>query len=658
MCARAVEDDTRDGQTFGSQLVWLRVGLKMPSDDNDAHSGSERLATLGTSTHRSRNPGHPRIPVNKRKRKLGGKNARASALKKRGSNISKMKRLGGDLDVLDKELDERAGKAGREVQHESEGRAPPYARHFHLQNAPQTQSLQRQISVIMADLNTDREEGSRLTIPEVKVIVRDDPSLLEGYTTEEEAQMLADLEAKRDRKCRGRVPTTSPRMRISSAPWPAWWRSARTWSASRCSREATFTTRPPPPPSVPGVRWIFFRDILKKEPADVSALFELWAVNREKGTTGGNTLRAMQKECTRHDTHWAQRTKIAMNYENYISSMVEGKNVGLVGWPQGVAFKRMSLQSALPPLKILRDALKAGTCRWKVLTPTERERILKNFETWSRRGGEEFERQEEGERLSEELSEEDESGGEQASRGSGITVRQKLLALVEDAVKKGEGKGKASSNARFTKKARAPHEDTSTRRKKKDATAKPKKTRAGDSELPTKKRKKASAGDGNTDGEPPTKEKRKKASAEEDDSAPPAKRKKTSPREDEPAAPAVAKPRPKPRRLAKKAASPTVPVRSVSPTPPHLLHPPQQPLPNAPSPPLLLRIPCPLPRAHAPRSPATSAPASQAAPGRPWSRGSEAAPRGSARSYTMFLIFFLGDFLFGKGRTRHHGGDA
>jgi hypothetical protein len=63
----------------------------------------------------------------------------------------------------------------------------------------------------------------------------------------------------------------------------------------------------------------FFRDILKKEPADVSALFELWAVNREKGascvltaqflffvrsnvfaagTTGGNTLRAMQKECT------------------------------------------------------------------------------------------------------------------------------------------------------------------------------------------------------------------------------------------------------------------------------------------------------------------------------------------------------------------------
>jgi hypothetical protein len=60
----------------------------------------------------------------------------------------------------------------------------------------------------------------------------------------------------------------------------------------------------------------FFRDVLKKEPADVSALFELWAVNREQGTSclltvqfffsvsnvfagkGPNTLRAMQKECT------------------------------------------------------------------------------------------------------------------------------------------------------------------------------------------------------------------------------------------------------------------------------------------------------------------------------------------------------------------------
>ena len=28
----------------------------------------------------------------------------------------------------------------------------------------------------------------------------------------------------------------------------------------------------------------FFREVLKKDPADVSTLFELWAVSRERGT--------------------------------------------------------------------------------------------------------------------------------------------------------------------------------------------------------------------------------------------------------------------------------------------------------------------------------------------------------------------------------------
>ncbi|KAJ7132020.1 hypothetical protein C8R44DRAFT_576852, partial [Mycena epipterygia] len=132
----------------------------------------------------------------------------------------------------------------------------------------------------------------------------------------------------------------------------------------------------------------FFRDVLKKEPADVISLFELWAVNRETGAS--NTLRGMQTECKDIILTGlmavSKKTRVAMNYENYITSMVEGKNIGLVGWPQGVEFKRMSLQSALPPLKILRDALKAGTCRWKVLTPTECQRILDNFEDMVEKG--------------------------------------------------------------------------------------------------------------------------------------------------------------------------------------------------------------------------------------------------------------------------------
>jgi hypothetical protein len=156
-----------------------RLGLKMPSDDNDAHSGSERdtpapprriidleldnddddwedLATLGTSTHRSRNLGHLRIPVNKRKHKLGGKNACACALKKRGSNTSKMKWLGGDLDVLDKELDERAEKLAEKYSM----KVKDVRRHMLATSTckmPRKSSLYNtKTSVIMADLNAGK----------------------------------------------------------------------------------------------------------------------------------------------------------------------------------------------------------------------------------------------------------------------------------------------------------------------------------------------------------------------------------------------------------------------------------------------------------------------------------------------------------------------
>ncbi|KAJ7807679.1 hypothetical protein B0H14DRAFT_2609475 [Mycena olivaceomarginata] len=318
-------------------------------------------------------------------------------------------------------------------------------------------------------------------MPEVKVIVKD-VSLLEGYTTEEEVQMLTDLKAKRDCKCCGtRANNTSANADIKRT-------MARLVEELNGMAQhmnmvgfAMFSRGHLHDASTPTT--ISTRDILKKEPADVSTLSELWAVKWEKGTKGGNTLWAMQKECTNMILTGlmavTRRMKIAMNYENYISPMVEVKNVRL----------------------ILRNALKVGTCQWKVVTPTERERILKNFEDMvekreakvkpkkgagttgrkSRRvATKSSSAKRKGNGLREESSEEDESGGEQASRGSQVTVHQKLLAPVEEAARKGNRKGKAASN------------------KKKDATAKPKKMSAGNGKVPTRKRKKASAGDGDS----------------------------------------------------------------------------------------------------------------------------------------------------------------
>ncbi|KAF8162029.1 hypothetical protein K438DRAFT_1449258, partial [Mycena galopus ATCC 62051] len=120
----------------------------------------------------------------------------------------------------------------------------------------------------------------------------------------------------------------------------------------------------------------FFREVLKRDPAGVSHLFELWAVSHKRGKAKKNKLLAMQQECTSIITMALQTilgvTKCAMNYESYIAKLVQGKGVGLVNWPEGVDFKRMSLQSAIGPLEKLLDSLKCGTTRWKNLTAAEK----------------------------------------------------------------------------------------------------------------------------------------------------------------------------------------------------------------------------------------------------------------------------------------------
>lgn len=89
-----------------------------------------------------------------------------------------------------------------------------------------------------------------------------------------------------------------------------------------------------------------------------------------------------------------RKMNIAMNYENYIKSLVEGKNIGLIGWPEEVDFKRMSKQSAIGPLRTLRDALKCGMCRWKVLTAGEKKRLVEKFDDMVKKGRGEVEEEE------------------------------------------------------------------------------------------------------------------------------------------------------------------------------------------------------------------------------------------------------------------------
>ncbi|KAJ6496849.1 hypothetical protein DFH09DRAFT_1337059 [Mycena vulgaris] len=326
-------------------------------DDNDWEDDDAQLDGLGTTTHRSRNRAVPVIPVRKHRREVEREERAQELSDKHGMKLKEVRR---------RMLSASAFKPKRKVS---------------VYNA--------KIGRIMATENEGRELGEQLLMKDVKCMVRDDPSMLDGFTAEEEAEMVAELEEKRKTKFRGTrannlaagadAKRTVERMMVEI-----------TGLAERAGmiRFAMFTRGHIHDRTIPVTiqSWgalEFFREILKKDPADVAALFELWAVSRERGDTGADTLLGMQQDCTKMITDGLRavlaKTKVKMNFENYIKVLVEGKNVGLIGWPEGVDFKHMSLQSKIGPLRILRDALRCGTVRWKVLSAGEKKRLVDQF---------------------------------------------------------------------------------------------------------------------------------------------------------------------------------------------------------------------------------------------------------------------------------------
>ncbi|KAJ7146952.1 hypothetical protein C8R44DRAFT_864658 [Mycena epipterygia] len=539
-------------------------------DDGDAEWEDEdqQLQGLGTTSHRSRNPGAKVIPLRKHHQNNKGPNARATATKRRGATKSKMHALAADLGVLETERDAMA-----EVLAQKHGMKIKEVRRRMLSSSTFKTSRRvslynAKISRVMATLNADRVTGDRLKIPEVKKMVKEDPSMLMDFTLEEEEEMIAELQEKRALKRRGTRATNlaagaDARRTIERLM------EEITSLAERAGMIgfAMFTRGHIHDTTIPATieSWgalDFFREVLKKEAADVRAMFELWAVAREHGSTGADTLLDMQKECTNLITSGLclilKKTRVAMNYENYIPALVEGKNVGLVNWPQDTIFKRMSRQSAIGPLRTLRDALRSGTCKWKVLSMKEKAQLIKQYDEMvesgeitkkvrkerakksaakpaprkssrlvkaGARAQESDEEESEGDSEEEgckaaptktchlvkgRVSREDES--DEAGRGGGATnnseMRQKLLALVKKA----------------RKKAPSDHAPRSTKRKASDA---------ADDEGCAAKRMKAA------DGETAPKRKRKRTTEAGEELAEDARRAKKAKSSEKPSKPAA-----------------------------------------------------------------------------------------------------------------------
>ncbi|KAJ6480165.1 hypothetical protein C8R45DRAFT_933105 [Mycena sanguinolenta] len=127
-----------------------------------------KLPGLGTTMHRSRNPGLVSNPLRKQQRKASGPNARATAAKRKEEGAKHLEALAEDLDAWEakreqrvQELADKHGMKVKEVRRRMLGLSTySVRRRVSLYNA--------KISCIMGRLNAGRGVGNRYTMPEVK----------------------------------------------------------------------------------------------------------------------------------------------------------------------------------------------------------------------------------------------------------------------------------------------------------------------------------------------------------------------------------------------------------------------------------------------------------------------------------------------------------
>ncbi|KAJ7792284.1 hypothetical protein B0H14DRAFT_2286829, partial [Mycena olivaceomarginata] len=160
------------------------------------------------------------------------------------------------------------------------------------------------VSRIMARLNAGRGVGERYRIPEVKRMVAADPSMLDGFSKVETKDMIKQVLENCQKKAQGTRANN-----LSAAADTRRTMDRLMLEITNLAKRvgmigfAMFSCGHSHDKTVPVTiqSWgalDFFREVLKRDPADISHLLELWAVSRERGGQRRNKLLEMQQECT------------------------------------------------------------------------------------------------------------------------------------------------------------------------------------------------------------------------------------------------------------------------------------------------------------------------------------------------------------------------
>ncbi|KAJ7732876.1 hypothetical protein B0H16DRAFT_1732607 [Mycena metata] len=121
-----------------------------------------------------------------------------------------------------------------------------------------------------------------------------------------------------------------------------------------------------------------FPEVLKTDSRDVGAKFELWAIARDQGVLGAETLGSMCKEIVKYNDEGVKlksgKKKFRLNWSQYWTVMVVKNHLMLRGWPLDRPVCNPYDIKDIDSMRKVRNAMREGSCFWHRLTDSEWER--------------------------------------------------------------------------------------------------------------------------------------------------------------------------------------------------------------------------------------------------------------------------------------------
>ncbi|KAJ7606709.1 hypothetical protein FB45DRAFT_1040953 [Roridomyces roridus] len=344
--------------------------------------GPEPPALPG-NTHARRNPHLPIITARARYRKPKEKNGAQMTRLRRQMRVNKAQDLADDIRDLRQALDDAlpavAAKhniALKELRRRVyNGAGIKTKRNLSVYNA--------KVACVMEIANEGLMLGDRFNMTEIKQMIKKDPSLLTDVDPDHLEEMITKLEAQRLVKRTGvrgdNVAAAIDAQRtlaVISELVAGLYRRTGIVGFAFFTR-GNFSDITAPLAIHSGGALGFCSEMLNREPEVINAMLELWQIQRVEGAITAPSVEKMRiVSAAMIKSGLVQVTgkpNVAMNFENYVKSIVQAKHVALVGWPSGVPWKRLSKQSVTGDVRRIYKALKDGSMKWKKLRTEEDE---------------------------------------------------------------------------------------------------------------------------------------------------------------------------------------------------------------------------------------------------------------------------------------------